>query len=108
MHLKTRAGQPKIKAPPMAYQFQGMLRASFKTATHLAQGQNGPARRANRPRQGWRGRSAWMRFVFAIGLARSGPGTQPTATINPTHSSTLIHKKEEILSNKKRINKSMR
>ena len=38
------------------------------------------ARRAKRPRQGWRGRSAWMRESFAIG--HSGPfgGSQLTAT----------------------------
>ncbi len=40
------------------------------------------ARRAKRPRQGWRGRSAWMRESFAIG--HSGPygGSQLTATSN--------------------------
>ncbi len=38
------------------------------------------ARRAKRPRQGWRGRSAWMRESFAIG--HSGPfgGSRLTAT----------------------------
>ncbi|MDQ0549268.1 hypothetical protein QF014_001642 [Pantoea agglomerans] len=50
------------------------------------------ARRAKRPRQGWRGRSAWMRESFAIG--HSGPfgGSQLTATSHqqPALSSLLL------------------
>ncbi len=38
------------------------------------------ARRAKRPRQGWRGRSAWMRESFAIGQSRPCDGSRLTAT----------------------------
>ena len=37
------------------------------------------ARRAKRPRQGWRGRSAWMRESFAIGHSRPFGGSRLTA-----------------------------
>jgi len=42
------------------------------------------ARRAKRPRQGWRGRSAWMRESFAIGHRGPFGGARLTAT-SPSH-----------------------
>jgi hypothetical protein len=62
--------------------FSRKLCTVFQTATHSAQGQNGPARRAKRLGHGWPSRSAGMRVVFAIGLARSGlaPNQQRLST----------------------------
>ncbi len=46
------------------------------------------ARRAKRPRQGWRGRSAWMRESFAIGHSRPFVGSRLTAT---SHQPSATH-----------------